>query len=117
MPLPLDVTRSIGIGTVASGFSLRKAAMVALVPSMSLFDVGPKFVPPVEVGSYPFPAADGRPRKYCGFVHSWPMIAEPTGFPFTYTIDPFACDGNASCAMPVMTNVYSKAKATTERTV
>ncbi len=51
MPLPLDVTRSIGGGPLASGFSFSSAAIVALVESISFFEVGPKFVPPVAVGS------------------------------------------------------------------
>src|SRR5271166_2349011 len=104
MPLPLEVTRSIGIGPVASGFSLRSALIASLVESMSFLDVGPRFVPPVCVGSYPLPAADGLPWKYCGFVHNWPMIDEPTGLPLWYIIEPLACDGKTSMAIPVITN-------------
>jgi len=35
----------------ASGLSFRSAAIVARVASISFFDDGPKFVPPVWVGS------------------------------------------------------------------
>ena len=41
MPLPLDVTRSIGGGPLASGFSFFSCAIVAFVESMSFFEVGP----------------------------------------------------------------------------
>jgi hypothetical protein len=59
IPLPLDVTRSIGGAPGASGLAFFSAAIVAF-----------RFVPPVDVGSYPFfPAADGRPWKYCGLVN------------------------------------------------
>ena len=33
---------------------------ILVVPWMSLALVGPRFEPPVAVGSYPLPAADGR---------------------------------------------------------
>ena len=51
MPLALEVTRSMGGSPTASGFAFFSAAIVALVASMSFFDVGARFVPPVEVGS------------------------------------------------------------------
>src|SRR5262249_11369678 len=59
-----DVTRSIGTG--ASGFSRWAASTAAFTASASFLLVGPRFVPPELVASYPFPAADGRPWKYPG---------------------------------------------------
>ena len=51
MPLALDVTSSAGTGPIAAGFSRRSAATAAFVASISFFEVGPRFVPPVAVGS------------------------------------------------------------------
>ena len=42
MPLPLEVTRSIGGGPTASGFSFSSDAIVAFVASISFFDVRPE---------------------------------------------------------------------------
>lgn len=82
--------------------SFFNCATVSAVDLISFALVGPKFVPPVDVGSYPLPAADGRPWKYCGFVQSCPMIDDPMTLPFTVTSDPFACLGKISSAAPVM---------------
>src|SRR5580698_8250403 len=117
MPLALLVTRSIGGGPEAFGFCLRSCAIAAAVDAISFFDDGPKFVPPVEVGSYPLPAADGRPWKYCGLVHNCPMIDEPTTRPFKVTSDPCACLLNSVWATPVIASGYSNPNSTTVRSV
>src|ERR1035438_1577998 len=51
IPLALDVTRSIGTAPVASGFSFLSAAIAARVASISFFEVGARFVPPVRANT------------------------------------------------------------------
>ncbi len=63
---------------------------------MSFLLVGPRFVPPVAVGSYPFPAAEGRPWKYCGLLNAWPTSSEPTTVPSTSISEPMAWWWNSS---------------------
>ena len=57
-PDPEVVTMSAGTGV--PGFSCCSFATSCFTRSTSCLFVGPKFDPPDDVGSYPFPAAEGR---------------------------------------------------------
>jgi len=45
----------------------------------------------------------------------WPMSVDPTTVPFTVTRLPLAWLLNATCEMPVITNVYTRASAAVKR--
>jgi len=86
---------------------------------------GPRLEAPLEVGSYPVPAADGRLWKYLGSgattglpwaslvgcpffrtgtVKLWPIREEPTVVPPRATREPLALWPKATWAKPVMTS-------------
>ena len=83
-----EVTKSIGTGV--PGFSFCADSAAALTASTSFLLVGPRFVPPELVASYPVPAADGRERKYPGDENACPMMRDPMTFPFCSISWPFA---------------------------
>src|SRR5580698_6131969 len=62
----------------------------------STMDSGPRLDAPVDVGSYPAPALEGRLWKYFGIglpfasVNDCPITAEPTTLPSRWISEPFA---------------------------
>jgi hypothetical protein len=67
-----------------------------VVPWRSFALVGPRFEPADSPASYPLPADEGRGWKYSGLEKPCPIALEPTTFPFTSTMLPFACLGKMS---------------------
>ena len=57
------VVKVVGFVASAPGFSPRNPVTLSPIASASFFEVGPRFVPPVAVASYPAPADDGREWK------------------------------------------------------
>src|SRR6516162_7314221 len=92
------VTRSTGTGRL--GFSACKVAVSCATREMSVLLVGPRFVPPEFVASYPVPAAEGREWKYVGPLNAWPITCEPMSFPLWLINCPLALCGNITCAIP-----------------
>src|SRR5260221_10317036 len=63
------VTASTGTGVLSSSpFNSRYDATRSATASRSLGLDGPRLLPPLLVGSYPSPAADGRGWKYFGMA-------------------------------------------------
>src|ERR1700722_7414395 len=106
-PLPDDVTRSTGTGSLVSGSAAVSASMRPLTSSVSAEFVGPRFdaaEAPALYGSallFGSAVAERRPQKYFGSSNDCPMSREPTVLPFWTMRLPLAWDGNAAWAMPV----------------
>jgi hypothetical protein len=81
-----DVTKSTGTGV--PGFSFCAVSAAALTASTSFLLVGPRFVPPELVASYPVPAADGRERKYPADENACPMMRDASGIAFCIAAKP-----------------------------
>src|SRR5674476_811076 len=121
-----DPLASSASGATWAGLTPSRAAAVARRSLMeairSLFS-GPRLEAPLDVGSYPVPAAEGRLWKYFGSasrtglslaslvgwlffrtgrVNPCPMRWEPTVLPPRTTREPLALLPKATCAKPVM---------------